>query len=290
MSIYLGGSPTSATTAAITSFDTEAVAAYQGAARLRDTVTVKSGVKGATHQFQTIGAGLATNHTTAELVTPMDIAHGKVPATLSNWVSAEYTDIFDDAEANIDERMELAQVIGLALGRAEDQLIIDVLDAATGIAGTVDEDVGGTNSSVNADKLRKALRYLRAQQGTGGDFSFIHTAAALESMLAETEITSADFQTVKALINGDVSKAFGFNRFIVIESRTEGGLPNSGSTSIVNCFAYDKKAVGLAVGIEPKTSVDWVAERRSWLSCGDLKAGAAVRLPTGVVAVESYET
>jgi hypothetical protein len=290
MSIHLGGTPTAATNAAITSFDNEAVQAYQGAARLRNTVTVKSGVTGAVHQFQTIGAGAAVNHSTAELVTPMDVAHGKVPATLSNWVSAEYTDLFDQAEANVDERMELAQVIGMALGRTEDQLIIDALDAATGIAGTVDEDIGGTNSSINADKLRKALRYLRAQQGTGGDFTFIHTAAALEAMLAETEVTSSDFQVVKALINGEMSKAFGFNRFICIETRAEGGLPNSGSTSIVNCFAYDRKAVGLAVGIEPKTSVDWIAERRSWLSCGDLKAGAAVRLPTGVVAVESYET
>ena len=83
---------------------------------------------------------------------------------MTNWRVGDYTDLFDQAETNIDERMELAQANGKSVGRAEDQLIIDALDAATSIAGTVDEDLGGTNSLINAVKLRRAKRYLMAQQ------------------------------------------------------------------------------------------------------------------------------
>ena len=197
--------------------------------------------------------------------------------------------MFDQAEPTVDERADLAKSNAMALGRAEDQLVIDALDAATSIAGTVDEDLGGTNSLINADKLRRAKRYLVAQQAAGGDHTFLINAAGLEGALAETEVTSADYQTMRALVDADLNnkKAFGFT-FKVIEDRVEGGLP-TGSTSIRLCFAYDRQAVGLATAIEPTTRVDFIPERASWLSQGMLKAGSTVIDAKGVVEVQSYE-
>jgi hypothetical protein len=197
--------------------------------------------------------------------------------------------MFDQAETTVDERADLAKSNAMALGRAEDQLVIDALDAATSIAGTVDEDLGGTNSLINADKLRRAKRYLVAQQAAGGDHTFLINAAGLEGALAETEVTSADYQTMRALVDADLNnkKAFGFT-FKVIEDRVEGGLP-TGSTSIRLCFAYDRQAVGLATAIEPTTRVDFIPERASWLSQGMLKAGSTVIDAKGVVEVQSYE-
>jgi hypothetical protein len=197
--------------------------------------------------------------------------------------------MFDQAETTVDERADLAKSNAMALGRAEDQLVIDALDAATSIAGTVDEELGGTNSLINADKLRRAKRYLVAQQAAGGDHTFLINAAGLEGALAETEVTSADYQTMRALVDADLNnkKAFGFT-FKVIEDRIEGGLP-TGSTSIRLCFAYDRQAVGLATAIEPTTRVDFIPERASWLSQGMLKAGSTVIDAKGVVEVQSYE-
>jgi hypothetical protein len=289
MSINLGGTYSTATNAAIASYDTEVKQAYQGAAYIRNRVRVKTGVVGQTHNFRLMGEGIATQHTSAELITPADYSHTKKPATLTNWRVGDYTDLFDQAETNIDERMELAQANGKSVGRAEDQLIIDALDAATSIAGTVDEDLGGTNSLINATKLRRAKRYLMAQQTRGGEHSILVNAAGLEGALSETEVTSADYQTFRALVdaNLDDKVAFGF-KWLVIEDRTEGGLP-TGSTNIRLCFAFDRSAVGLAVGIEPQTYVDWVGERLSWLSQAVVKAGSTVIDPLGVVEVQSYE-
>jgi hypothetical protein len=236
-----------------------------------------------------MGQGVATQHTSHELITPADYSHSKVACTLSNWRIGDYTDMFDQAETTVDERADLAKSNAMALGRAEDQLVIDALDAATSIAGTVDEDLGGTNSLINADKLRRAKRYLVAQQAAGGDHTFLINAAGLEGALAETEVTSADYQTMRALVDADLNnkKAFGFT-FKVIEDRVEGGLP-TGSTSIRLCFAYDRQAVGLATAIEPTTRVDFIPERASWLSQGMLKAGSTVIDAKGVVEVQSYE-
>jgi hypothetical protein len=289
MSITLGGTPTASTNAAIASYDTEVKLAYQGSGTLRSRVKLKSGVTGNTHSFRKMTAGVATQHTSNQLITPADYAHSKVPATLSNWRIGDYTDLFDQAETTVDERAELAKSNAMALGRAEDQLIIDQLDAATSIAGTVDEDLGGTDSLINADKLRRAKRYLVAKQSAGGDHTMLINAAGLEGALAEIEVTSSDYQTMKALVDADLQdkKAFGFT-FVVIEDRAEGGLP-FGSSRIRLCFAFDRNAVGLATALEPSTRVDFIPERYSYLSQGVLKAGATVIDPNGVVEVQSYE-
>lgn len=290
MSISLGGTYSATTNAAIASYDTEVKLAYQGSAYLRSRVKVKTGVKGQTHNFQKMGSGVATQHTSAELITPADFQHNKVPATLTNWRIGDYTDLFDEAETTIDERADLAKSAAMALGRAEDQLVIDALDAATSIAGTVDEDLGGTNSGLNAAKLRRAKRYLLAQQARQDEVPTIAVNAyALENALSEQTITSADYQTFKALVDANLDEkvAFGF-KWVVIEDRSEGGLP-TGSASIRLCFAFNMSAVGLAVGIEPSTRVDFVPERYSWLSQGVLKAGSTVIDSKGVVEVQSYE-
>lgn len=290
MTISLGGTYTATTNAAMASYGSDVKLAYQGKATLRGTVTLKSGITGQTHFFRKFGSTVAIQHNSNELITPADAQHSKVACTLSNWRVGDYTDLFDQAESTVDERAMLAQTDANAIGRREDQLIIDALDAATSIAGTVDEDLGGTNSLINADKLRRAKRHLNEYQVSNTAHTMLVNAAGMEGALAETEITSADYQTMKALVDGSINdkSAFGFT-FKAIENRVEGGLP-TGSTSIRLCFAYDKAAVGLATAIEPQSRVDFIPERASYLSQSLYKGGAVVIDSKGVVEVQSYES
>jgi hypothetical protein len=289
MSISLAGTYTATTNAAIASYDSEVKLAYQGTGTLKQRVRVKSGVVGAVHFFQKMGAGVATQHTSAELITPADYQHNKVSCTLSNWRIGDYTDLFDQAETTVDERSDLAKSNAMALSRRDDQLIIDALTAATSLAGTVDEDIGGTDASLNAAKLRRAKRYLNAQQVNGGDHTMLVNAAAMEGALADTQVTSADFQNMKALVDGNINgkQAFGFT-FVVVEDRVEGGLP-TGSASIRLCYAFDRAAVGYASALEPSTRVDFIPERYSWLSQGVLKAGSTAIDSKGIVEVQAFE-
>lgn len=291
MSINLAGTYTATTNAAIASFDTEVKLSYQGQASLRSAVRLKAGVVGNQFAFRRMGASTAYQQTaSAEMITPNDTSHAKVFATLTNWRVGDYTDLFDQAETNIDERSDLAKNNAMALGRREDQLIIDAISNASSLAGTVASGFGGTNTGLTADKLRRAKRYLVAQQSTGTDHYFLINAAALETALAEIEVTSADYQTMRALVDADLNskKAFGFT-FKVIEDRAEGGLP-SVSTNIRECFAYDKVAVGLATALEPAARVDFIPERNAWLSQSIYKAGATVVDTKGVVFVSTYES
>lgn len=291
MSLTLGGTPTSTSNAAMYQYDTAVKLAYQGSGRLKSTVSLKTGVTGQSYYFRKFGSQVATQHSSSELITPADYAHSKILATLSNWRIGDYTDLFDQAETTVDERALLAESNAKALGRAEDQLVIDKLAAASSLAGSVDEDVGGTSSPINAAKLRRAKRYLTAQQADPTQHNILVNAIGMEGALAEVEVTSADYQGMKALAEAGGTmqgkQTFGFN-WTVLEDRAEGGLPSI-STSIRQCFAYDKAAVGLATAIEPSTRVDFIPERYAYLSQGVLKAGAAVIDTKGVVEIDSYE-
>lgn len=266
-------------------FDSEVKHAYQAEGdNLRNTVTLRTGVVGDIYKFRKMGKGMANQKSSSADVTPMDITHDLVNCTLENWNAPEYTDIFDAQEVNFDEQKELAKTIAMALKRREDQLIIDALDAATSLAGTVTEDIGGTNSGLNPGKVRRAMRYLDEQGVPASDRHWLFKGEDKETLLAETEVTSTDYNSVKALVNGEINTWCGFV-YHLIESRDEGGLPAGSSSEHMN-FAYHKAAVGLAVGLDMRTEVNYIAQKTSWLANGILKAGAVVRDSKGVVDIQ----
>jgi len=262
-------------------FDSEVKQAYQGMSNLRSTVTQRQGVVGDTYNFRSMGKGLANQKASQADVTPMDVANGLIPATLQNWNAAEYTDIFDQAAVNFDEQSELAEAIAMAIGRREDQLIIDAAVAGTG--STV--AAGGTNLTVA--KLRAGAKNLNKAGVPSKDRHILVSAEGLDSMLGETEATSSDFAVVKALVQGEIDTFVSF-KFHTIEDRDEGGLPIA--ANIRSTMGYHMKGIGIAVGIGPKTEVNYIAQKTSWLANGILKAGAVARDPEGIVTIETDES
>jgi hypothetical protein len=277
--------------AAVTEFDSEVKHEYQGMKTLRDCVTVRTGVVGEAYKFTRMGKGLANQKATQADVTPMDISHARQTANLNNWNAPEYTDIFDQAEVNFDEKSELAQTIAKAIGRREDQIIIDVLAGITyattndGNADTGRSETVATNFTLAL--LRSAAAHLDDIESQSEDRFYVVRALALQNLLEETAGTSSDFNTVKALVNGDLDSYMGF-KIKKIGTRTEGGLP--GAAAARQAFAWQKQAVGIAIGIDMKTTIDWVAQKTSWLANGMYKAGAVVREPQGVFRAIYDET
>jgi hypothetical protein len=273
--------------AAIAQFDAEVKHAYQKAGMLRGTVRVRTGIVGSTHRFPKLGKGAATRRTTQADVTPMNVAHTNATATMEDWCAAEYTDIFDQAAVNFDERRELATTIAGAIGRREDQLILDAIDAAT-VANTVSQHIGGTNTGLNTAKIRRAKRLLDAggvPMGKG-ERTLAISAIGLEQLLGETVATSSDYAPVKALFDGEVDYWVGF-QFKVMETRDEGGIPLS--STIRTNYGYHRGAVGLAVGIDFRTEVNYIPQKTSWLSNGLFKAGAVAVDVAGLVEISTYE-
>jgi hypothetical protein len=274
---------------AVEDFDSLVKQEYQGSAELDGTVTMRDNVTADTYNFRLIGRGMANQKATSDDVTPMDIAHSLQIATLANWLAPEYTDIFDQAEVNFDEKLELAQVIAMALGRRQDQLLIDALDAATPSTTLVGTAVGG-DTTLNKGKVLRAAAELteKGVSRTDGKRFAAVTAQGLEGLLNTLEVTSTDFVTVQGLITGDVKRWMGFE-FRVIDDRSaeEGGLTKN--TATIDSWFWHADSMGMARAIPATTEVNYIPNKTSWLSNGFLKAGAVNRDPAGIVKVQYIE-
>lgn len=272
-------------TAFVTLFDAEVKQAYQAQAVLRGAIRVRSGVEGASYKFPKIGKGVAQVRIPQTDVAPLNVTYGQVTVNLADYIAAEYSDIFMQAKVNFDERRELVQVVSNAIGRRQDQLILDAL-INSGTGNTVASSIGGSNSNLNVAKLRAAAEQLNTKNVPMDNRHIVIHASSLSSLLGETSVTSSDFNTVKALVQGDINTFLGFT-FHVLGDREEGGLPIA--TGDRKVFAFHRDAVGMAEGIAPKTEINYIPEKTSFLVASMFSAGAVAIDAEGIVQITCDE-
>jgi hypothetical protein len=271
----------------VTLFDTEVKQAYQADAVLRNTVRLRTGVTASTHKFPKIGSGVAQVRVPQTDVTPLNVTYSQATVTLADYIAAEYSDIFNQAKVNFDERQELVQVVAKAIGRRSDQMIIDAL-AASSTSLTVATSIGGAGTNLNMAKLREASRLLNTANVPAEDRYMLIHASQLASLLSETSVTSSDFNTVKALVQGEINTFMGFT-FNVIGDRTEGGLTGGGSGSTRKVYAYHKMAVGMAESMAIRSEINYIPEKTSWLVSSMFSAGAIAIDAGGCVDITCTE-
>ena len=268
---------------AVTEFDSMVKHAYANMGLLKNAVTLRNNVVGDTYKFRRMGKGLANQKASSADVVAMGVGHEFKTATLVNWNAPEFTDIFDAQDVNFDEKQELASTIAGALGRRCDQLVIDAMDASTPLTTAV--AAGGTNLTIA--KVNQAQVELRDQGVPNTELFAVIEAGGLGGLLADEKATSSDYQAVKALVSGEINSLVGF-QFIILETRAEGGLTEA--ANVVDSWFFQRPSVGLAIGIDMKTEINYVPEKTSWLSNGMLKAGSVVRDEGGLVKVQYTQT
>ena len=271
----------------VTLFDAEVKQAYQAKAELVGATRQRRGVEGSTAKFPKVGKGVATLRIPQTDVTPLNVDFSQVTATLEDWNAAEYSDIFMQQKVNFDERQELVQVVANAIGRRQDQLIIDALTASS-TAKTVSNDIGGTDTNLNLDKLLEAKKLLDAGNVPPQDRHMVIHANSLASILGEQKLTSSDYASVKALVQGEINTFLGFT-FHVLGDRTEGGLAVDGSSDRT-VWAFHKDALGYAEGMGPKTEINYVPEKTSFLVNSMFSAGAVAIDAEGIVQITCRES
>ena len=272
------------TTAFVTLFESEVKQAYQAESVLRGTMRSRTNVQGNTVKFPKIGKGTATVRVPQTDVTPLNVTYSQVTATMSDYIAAEYSDIFHQSHINFDERRELVEVVSKAIGRRIDQVCIDALNAAAS-PSTVATSVGGAASNMNIEKLRASAKALNENNVPASDRYMLIHASQLDALLGETEVTSSDFASVKALVQGEIDTFMGF-RFITIGDRDEGGLPKPSTRS---CFAWHKDSMGYAESMAQKTEVNYIPEKTSFLVSSMFSAGSIAIDDEGIVKISCTE-
>jgi len=270
----------------VTLFDAEVKQAYQGKAMLVGAVRARRGVEGSIVKFPKVGRGVATPRIPQSDVTPINASFSQVTLTLQDWNAAEYSDIFSQAKVNFDERQELVQVVAAAVGRRQDQMIIDALVNSSTLL-TVANSIGGANTNLNMAKLRDAKRLLDKSNVPPDNRHIVIHANSLANLLSETAVTSSDFNSVKALVQGEVNTFLGFT-FHVLGDRTEGGLPIDGSSDR-KVFAFHRDALGYGEGIAMRTEINYIPEKTSWLVNEVFSANAVAIDAEGIVQITCRE-
>ena len=277
---------TSISTSFVTIFDAEVKQAYQQDRSLAGTVRERTGVSGNSYKFNKLGSGVANLHIPQSDVTPMNLTHTQVTATMADYNAAEYSDIFTSGKVLFDERAELVKAVSMAVGRRMDQLVIDALDGA-GTSLTVANSIGGSTTNLNVDKVLETKKLMDQKGVPAEDRYFLCHANNMAAFLDDSDVKTIDVNTTKALAQGTVDTFLGF-KFIMVGDRTEGGLAVDGSSDRT-CLAWHKNACGLAINMDKKTEINYIAEKSSFLVNSMFSAGSVGIDTDGIVEITCRE-
>jgi hypothetical protein len=229
----------------------------QKGTRLRKAVRVESGIKGDRVFFDQMSATTTTARTIRHGDTVLtDTPHSRRMCTLITYDVADLVDEPDVLQVLNDPTNPYSMAMGMAMGRRQDDVIISALYAnvSTGVdgAGTETFNSDGDTQIVHGSvgmtipKILEAKRRLDSlEEDQDAKRWAACSAIQIEDLLNTTEVASADFNTVKALANGDMNTFAGFEW---IQTERLG----TSAANIRQCPFWIQDGMLLAVGMEPK--------------------------------------
>ena len=259
---------------------------------LRDKVRVES-VTGKNAFFDQVGSVTASLRAGRHVDTPrVDVPHSRRRVTLADYEFADLIDDLDKVRMLVDPTSTYALAAAYAMGRAMDDAIIT---AATGSADT--GAAGGTPVALPAGqiiaetgttgmtiaKLREAKEIIDlADVDPSLPRHIIVSPKQITDLLGTTEVTSSDFNTVKALAQGDVNSFLGFN--FIVSNRL------AVASQIRDCIAFVSDGIGLAVGKDSTARIDERADKGYATQVYYSAAFGATRMEEEkVVKIQAYE-
>jgi len=261
---------TSITNAFITQFEAEVHMAYQRmGSKLKNLTRTVNGVNGNTVKFQKVAKGSANTKARHAEVVAMDLAHSNVSATLTDYYAADYVDKLDELKVNIDERQVVANSAAYALGRKTDSVITSIMENATQLAN----NSSGTGTGMNLGKAQAMMelfntndvpddqqRYWVVGPKQWSDLINLDQFSRVE-YVGESELPYAGGMTAKRWL--------GFLWFV------HSGLETSGSTDR-HTVAFHKSSIGMGIGSDVKTEVNYIPEKVSHLITSMLSIGGVL--------------
>ena len=259
---------------------------------LRDKVRVEA-VTGKNAFFDQVGSVTATVRSTRHADTPQsDTPHSRRRVSLVDYEFADLIDDLDKVRMLVDPTSTYALAAAYAMGRAMDDAIITAAtgSADTGVAGgtavalpssQIIAEAGTTGMTIA--KLREAKEIIDlADVDPSLPRHIIVSPKQITDLLGTTEVTSSDFNTVKALAQGDINSFLGFN--FVVSNRL------NVATQIRDCIAFVSDGIGLAVGKDSTARIDERADKGYATQVYYSAAFGATRMEEDkVVKIQAYE-
>ena len=233
----------------------------QKGSRLRDFVRVNTDVVGKYDHFDRIGSTSAQKITSRHSDTPLiSTPHSRRRVSMDDYNWADLIDKADKVRMLADPSSDYMKAGVWAMGRQMDDIIIA---AMSGNAVSIDEDDASSNvalpaaqkiavsgtTDMNLTKLRQAKKILDASD-VDPDLPrhIVMKSNQFFDLLNDEQITSADYNTVRALVAGEIDTYMGFKFHRSERLATDG----SGDTL---CLAWIPDGIGLSMGMDVKTEI-----------------------------------
>ena len=261
---------TSITNAFITQFEAEVHMAYQRmGSKLKNLTRTVNGVNGNTVKFQKVAKGSANTKARHAEVVAMDLAHSNVSATLTDYYAADYVDKLDELKVNIDERQVVANSAAYALGRKTDSVITSVMENATALAN----NSSGTGTGMNLGKAQSMMELFNTNDVPDDNQRYWVVGPKQWSDLINLD----QFSRVEYVGEGELPYAGGMTakRWLGFLWFVHSGLETSGATDR-HTVAFHKSSIGMGIGSDVKTEVNYIPEKVSHLITSMLSIGGVL--------------
>ena len=233
----------------------------QKGSRLREYVRVNTDVQGKYDHFDRLGNTSAQKITSRHSDTPLiSTPHSRRRVSMEDYNWADLVDKADKVRMLADPTSEYMKAGVWAMGRTMDDVLIS---AMLGNAVSVDENDSSSNvvlpaaqkvavsgtTDMNITKLRQAKQILDSSD-VDPDLPrcIVMKSNQFYDLLGDTEIQSSDYNTVKALVAGEIDTFMGFH-FIRSERLTSDANGNT------QCIAWIQDGMGLSLGMDVKTEI-----------------------------------
>jgi hypothetical protein len=213
--------------------------------------------------FDQVGSAAAIKRTSRHSDTPMvETPHSRRMVTMEAYEWADLIDDADKVQMLIDPTSTYARAAAAAMGRAMDDAIIEAATGTslTGKAGATSTTMLSANQIANGSADLTVAKLISAKKlldlGSVDPSIPRHIAVGpdqIEALLNTTSVTSSDFNTVKALVQGEVNTFMGF-QFHVSTRLAKAG-------NIRTCFAWAQDGIKLAVGKDVQSRIDERADK-----------------------------
>jgi hypothetical protein len=212
---------------------------------------------------------------------------------------ADLVDQEDKVRMLIDPTSTYAKSAANAMGRAIDEVIVDAIRGAsfTGETGSTSVELPGAQkiavgaTGLTLAKLISTKKLLDAADVDNEGRYIAVTSEQLEDLLNNTTVTSADFNSVKALVQGELETFLGFNFIRVDGLRIDGTkiLPIITGNERA-CVAWQKDQVVLGLGAAPQARISERSDKNYAMQVFySMSIGATRMQEVGVVEVACAE-
>ncbi len=244
-----------------------AMLSQQMGSKLRGSVDVET-VRGKNAFFDQVGVTAAQLRTSRHGDTPqIDTPHSRRRLSLADYEWADLVDDVDKVRMLVDPTSSYARAAAAAMNRAMDDVIITAFNASanTGVAGGTSTALPSSQKTATSDQsdgltIAKLLSAKKILDNNDVDPSLKRYVVCgpqqISDLLGTTQVTSSDYNTVKALAEGSINSYLGFE--FIMSTRLNKDATNTTDRLV---FAYTEDAIKLGIGKDISAKISERADK-----------------------------